>query len=148
MSQHTALLTWSRNDASFAYKEYPRDHQIDFSNGHTIPCTAAAEYLGNPDLPDPEQAFVGSLSSCHMLTFLAFCSMQKLTLDSYTDEAIGFLEKGENGKPILARIELHPKTTFAEGIEVSPEQLADLHHKAHQECFLANSVKTEIKTIL
>ena len=79
-----------------------------------------------------------------MLTFLAFCSMQKLTLDSYIDEAVGFLEKGENGKPILARIELHPKTTFADGIEVSPEKLAELHHKAHQECFLANSVKTEI----
>ena len=148
MSQHCTQLTWSRNDASFAYKDYPREHQIDFGHGQTIPCTAAAEYLGNPELPDPEQAFVGSLSSCHMLTFLAFCSLQKLTLESYTDKAVGFLEKGESGKPILARVELHPETVFAEGVEVSPEKLAELHHKAHQECFLANSVKTEIKTIL
>ena len=148
MSQHATKLTWSRNDAPFTYKEYPREHQLDYGNGHTLACTAAAEYLGNPDLPDPEQAFVASLSSCHMLTFLAFCSMKKLTLDTYTDEAVGFLEKDESGKPILARVELHPKTTFAEGIEVPPETLAELHHKAHQECFLANSVKTKITTIL
>ena len=87
MSHHTINLSWAREGASFAYKEYPREHQIDFGNGHTIPCTAAAEYLGNPELPDPEQAFIGALSSCHMLTFLAFCSLQKLTLESYTDEA-------------------------------------------------------------
>lgn len=148
MSQHSINLTWSRDNAPFAYKEFPREHQLDFGNGHAIPCTAAAEYLGNPELPDPEQTFVASLSSCHMLTFLAFCSLQKLTLDSYTDEAVGFLEKGENGKPVLARIELHPKTIFAEGVEVSAEKLAELHHKAHEECFLANSVKTEITTIL
>lgn len=148
MSQHNATLTWSRNESAFGYKEYSRRHQIDLGNGHSIPCTAAAEFLGDPDLPDPEQAFVASLSSCHMLTFLAFCSLQKLTLDSYTDNAVGFLEKGENGKPVLARVELHPVTKFAEGVEVSPEKLAELHHKAHEECFLANSVKTVITTVL
>ena len=83
-----------------------------------------------------------------MLTFLAFASLQNLTLESYTDEAVGYLEKGENGKPVLARVELHPKTVFADGVTVSPEKLEELHHKAHEECFLANSVKTEISTIL
>jgi organic hydroperoxide reductase OsmC/OhrA len=148
MSQHSSTLTWSRNDSPFGYKEYPREHQIDFGHGQTMPCTAAAEYLGKAELPDPEQAYVASLASCHMLTFLAFCSLQKLTLDSYTDNAVGFLEKGENGKPVLARVELHPVTTFAEGVDVSAEKLAELHHKAHEECFLANSVKTEITTVL
>lgn len=148
MSQHTVTLTWSRNDAPFAYKEYPREHQIDFGHGHTLACTAAPEYLGKAEIPDPEQAYVAALSSCHMLTFLAFCSLQNLALDSYRDAAVGFLEKGENGKPILARVELHPETTFAPGVEVSAERLAQLHHKAHEECFLANSVKTKISTVL
>ena len=87
-------------------------------------------------------------ASCHMLTFLAFASLQNLTLESYTDTAIGFLEKGESGKPLLSRIELHPVTVWSDGVTVSPEKLAELHHKAHEECFLANSVKTEITTVL
>lgn len=148
MSDHRVTLSWNRNGSAFGYKEYSRDHSLDFGHGVAIQASAAAEYLGTAELPDPEQAYVGSLSSCHMLTFLAFCSLQNLTLESYTDEAVGFLEKGENGKPVLGRVELHPRTTFAEGIEVSAEKLAELHHKAHEECFLANSVKTEISTIL
>ncbi|MEM6911403.1 MAG: OsmC family protein [Verrucomicrobiota bacterium] len=148
MSKHQATLTWNRGDASFAYKEYPREHDVDFGHGQSLPMTAAKEYLGKEEIPDPEQAFVASLSSCHMLTFLAFCSLQKLTLESYTDEAVGFLEKGESGKPVLGRVELHPKTVFAEGVEVSREKLEELHHKAHTECFLANSVKTKILTVL
>lgn len=148
MSQHITNLAWSRNGSPFGYKEYSREHRIDFGHGHILPCTAAPEFLGQPDLPDPEQAYVASLSSCHMLTFLAFCSLQNLTLDSYTDQAVGYLEKGENGKPVLSRVELHPVTTFAEGVEVSREKLEELHHKAHEECFLANSVKTRITTVL
>lgn len=148
MSSHPVTLTWNRNGQPFGYKEYSRDHDLDFGHGVTLKCSAAAEYLGTAELPDPEQAFVGALSSCHMLTFLAFASLQNLTVETYTDEAVGFLEKGENGKPVLSRIELHPKTTWAEGVTVTPEKLEELHHKAHQECFLANSVKTEITTVL
>ncbi|MDG2122918.1 MAG: OsmC family protein [Verrucomicrobiales bacterium] len=148
MSQHTVKLSWNRNGTAFGYKDYSRDHLIDFGHGVTLETSAAAEYLGTAEIPDPEQTFVASLSSCHALTFFALCSFQKLTLDSYTDNAVGYLEKGENGKPILARVELHPVTKFADGVTVTPGQLQQLHHKAHQECFLANSVKTEITTIL
>lgn len=148
MSAHTVNLTWSREGKPFGYKEFSRDHQIDFGHGVAIRVSAAAEYLGTAELPDPEQAYVAALASCHMLTFLAFASLQKLTLESYHDEAVGYLEKGPDGKPILSRIELHPKTTWAPDVTVSPEKLEELHHKAHQECFLANSVKTEITTIL
>lgn len=148
MSTHSTTLHWQRKDASFGYKDYPREHRIDFKEGHSLACTAAAEFLGDPALPDPEQTFAAALSGCHMLTFLAVCSLKKLTLDSYQDEAVGFLEKGEEGRPVLARIELHPQTVFAEGVEVSAETLAELHHKAHEGCFLANSVKTEITTVL
>ena len=148
MSSHTINLTWNREGKPFGYKEYSRDHELDCGQGVSLRSSAASEYLGTAELPDPEQAFVASLSSCHMLTFLAFASLQNLTLESYTDEAVGFLEKGESVKPVLSRVELHPKTTWAEGVTVSAEQLEELHHKAHEECFLANSVKTEISTIL
>ena len=148
MSSHTIHLTWNRDSKPFGYKEYSRDHDLDFGHGASLRASAASEYLGTAELPDPEQAFVASLSSCHMLTFLALASLQNLTLESYTDEAIGHLEKGESGKPILSRVELHPKTTWADGVTVSAEKLEALHHKAHQECFLANSVKTEITTVL
>jgi len=142
-------LNWTRGDADFSYKNYSRDHQWDFGHGVKLTASAAAEYLGTAEIPDPEQAYVGSLSSCHMLTFLALCSLQKLTLESYTDEAVGHLEKDEaTGKPVLTRVELHPRTVFTEGVEVSREKLEELHHKAHEECFLANSVKTEITTVL
>lgn len=148
MSSHTINLTWNRDGKPFGYKEYSRDHNLDFGHGVTVRASAASDFLGTTELPDPEQAFVASLSGCHMLTFLALASLQKLTLESYTDEAVGYLEKGPSGKPVLARVELHPATTWAEGVTVSAEKLEELHHKAHEECFLANSVKTEIITIL
>ena len=148
MSQHTVTVSWKRGGTGFGYKEYSRDHQIDFGHGVSLEASAAPEYLGTAEIPDPEQAFVASLSSCHALTFFALCALQKLTLDEYTDNAVGYLEKAENGKPVLSRIELHPVTKFAAGVEVTPDQLEQLHHKAHQECFLANSVKTEITTVL
>tara|TARA_B100000579_G_scaffold436016_1_gene460815 strand:+ start:5008 stop:5454 length:447 start_codon:yes stop_codon:yes gene_type:complete len=148
MSSHPITLTWNRDNKDFGYKSYSRDHALDFGHGVSLRASAAAEYLGTAEIPDPEQAFVASLSSCHMLTFLALASLQKLTLESYVDKAVGFLEKGESGKPVLARVELHPETVWAEGITVSAEKLEELHHKAHQECFLANSVTTEITTVL
>jgi organic hydroperoxide reductase OsmC/OhrA len=148
MSAHTINLTWNRNGKPFGYKEYSRDHDLDFGHGVAIRASAAAEYLGTAALPDPEQAFVASLSSCHMLTFLAFASLANLTLETYADEAVGYLEKNDSGKPVLARVELHPKTSWAEGVTDSAEKLAELHRKAHQECFLATSVKTAITTIL
>ena len=148
MSSHPITLTWNRDDKEFSYRSYSRDHDLDFGHGVSLRASAAADFLGTAEMPDPEQAFVASLSSCHMLTFLALASMQKLTLESYVDNAVGFLEKGKNGKPVLARVELHPQTVWAEGVIVSPEKLKELHDRAHQECFLANSVTTAITTIL
>lgn len=144
MSDHKATLTWERAGAEFTYKTYPRAHRWDFGNGHVVEASAAPDFLGDADRVDPEQAFVASLSSCHALTFLAMCALQKVTVDRYIDHAVGFLEKAEDGKPWLARVELHPKITFAEGCDVDADKLAALHHSAHKECFIARSVKTEI----
>ena len=106
--------------------------------------TAAPAYLGNPANVDPEEAFVASLSSCHMLTFLAIACKQKFVLDSYEDEAVGHMEKNAQGKMAITRVELHPKIKWSGERTPTPEELDKLHHAAHDNCFIANSVTTEV----
>tara|TARA_Y100001960_G_scaffold96212_1_gene103473 strand:- start:1271 stop:1714 length:444 start_codon:yes stop_codon:yes gene_type:complete len=144
MSQHKVILNWERQGADFNYKEFPRTHYWDFGNGEVVKASAAPDFLGDPLLVDPEQAFVASLSSCHALTFLALCSLQKITVNSYSDQAIGYLEKAEDGKPWLSRVELNPSIDFAESENCDPANIKNIHQKAHLECFLARSVKTQI----
>jgi|LakMenEpi03Aug12_release.lakeMendotaPanAssembly.Ray.scaffolds.fasta_scaffold210743_2 organic hydroperoxide reductase OsmC/OhrA len=148
MSEHHATLTWARNGADFGYKEYSRTHLWTFPrSGQTVKAAAAPAFLGAEDCVDPEEAYVAALSSCHLLTFLAIASRSGLVVDRYVDHPVGFLEKGDHGKPWLSRIELRPEITFSGEKQPSPEDLASLHDKAHHECFLANSVRTEV-TIL
>jgi organic hydroperoxide reductase OsmC/OhrA len=145
MSEHHATLTWTRGDAGFAYKEYPRAHQWTFPrSAQSLRASAAVAYLGDADAADPEEAFTAALASCHMLTFLALASMGGFVIDSYADSPVGYLEKGEQGKPWLARVVMHPRIVFSGEKLPTDDELARLHDKAHHECFLANSVKTEI----
>ncbi|MDF1814161.1 MAG: OsmC family protein [Verrucomicrobiales bacterium] len=145
MSEHKAILKWSRGDSGFGYKEYPRGHKWEFpKSSQSLQASAAVDYLGDADATDPEEAFTAALASCHMLTFLAVASMSGFIVDTYEDEAIGKLEKGENGKPWLAKIEMRPKISFSGEKQPDEAAIEKLHEKAHHECFLANSVKTEI----
>jgi len=145
MSEHLATLSWSRGDSGFTYKEYPRTHEWRFPrSGQTLQAAAAPAYLGKDDCADPEEAFTAALASCHMLTFLAIASMSGYIVDRYDDAPVGYLEKGENGKLWLARVAMAPKIVFSGAKQPSPEDLAQLHDKAHHECFLANSVKTVV----
>jgi organic hydroperoxide reductase OsmC/OhrA len=144
MSEHKVTLKWARGGAEFSYQKYSRDHTWGFDGGQTVTATAAPAYLGNPAHVDPEEAFVASLSSCHMLTFLAIACKQKFVLDSYEDEAVGHLEKNADGKLAITRVELHPKIKWRDGREPSAEELDEMHHAAHENCFVANSVKTEV----
>lgn len=148
MSEHSATLTWNRGDNDFGYKNYSRNHTWEFENGATLEASAATQFLGDPSKVDPEAAFVASLSSCHMLTFLAIASMRGNIVESYVDKATGYLGKNENRKMVITKVELHPNITFAKDKEPSKEDLEKMHHKAHAECFLANSVSCEIETIL
>jgi organic hydroperoxide reductase OsmC/OhrA len=93
---------------------------------------------------DPESALVGALSSCHMLTFLAIACKKQFVVDHYRDEAVGFLEKNAKGKLAITRVVLRPKITFGGTTSPTPEQMATLHERAHAECFIANSVITEV----
>jgi len=145
MSEHKAILNWKRNDSGFGYKEYPRGHQWNFPrSGQSLNASAAVDFLGDADAIDPEEAFTASLTSCHMLTFLAIASMSGYVVDSYEDEAVGHLEKADDGKPWLAKVVMNPQITFSGEKQPSAEDIEKLHHKAHAECFLARSVKTEI----
>jgi len=145
MSEHRATLTWQRGESGFGYKEFGRSHQWSFPrSGQELAASSAVEFLGDPDCVDPEEAFTASLASCHMLTFLAIASMSGFVVDRYEDEPVGHLEKAEDGKPWLARIEMKPRVTFSGDKQPDDAALDRLHQKAHHECFLARSVKTEI----
>lgn len=144
MSEYRATLKWARNGADFSYKNYSRNHVWLFDNAIELPASAARAYLGDPQRIDPESAFVASLSSCHMLTFLALASNKGFVVDTYEDSAVGFLEKNINGKLAVTRVELHPKTTFSSEPKPTQAELSWLHAKAHRECFIANSVTTKI----
>jgi organic hydroperoxide reductase OsmC/OhrA len=144
MSEHKMALTWKRATPDFQYPTYNRDHTWKFDGGHEMEASAAPAYLGNSKNVDPEEAFVASLSSCHMLTFLAVACKKKFMLDEYSDEAVGHMEKNENGKLAITRVELHPKLKFSGEKQPTEQELEEMHHFAHTECFIANSVKTKV----
>jgi organic hydroperoxide reductase OsmC/OhrA len=144
MSEHKATVKWARDGVDFGYKNYRRDHIWLFDNGIELRASAAPAYLGDPKRVDPESAFVAALSSCHMLTFLALASNKGFVVDSYEDNAVGFLEKNANGKLAVTRVELHPKIAFSGDAKPTQADLDWLHDKAHRECFIANSVTTKI----
>jgi len=144
MSAHTARLTWARTTPTFTYDAYDRSHRIVYGCGVEVAASSAPDFLGDSARMNPEEAFVGALSSCHMLTFLAIAARKRLVVDAYEDNAEGFLEKNEDGRLAVTRVILRPKIRFAEGTDVSAEALAALHESSHTHCFIAQSVRTKI----
>ncbi len=142
MSEHVAEIIWKRTSESFAYDHYNRAHDWRFDGGVTVPGSAAPAYKGDPERVDPEEAFVAALSSCHMLTFLAIAAKKKLAVDAYEDRAVGRMDKNANGKMAITSVDLRPRVTFAPGVEVDAATLKKMHHDAHENCFIAQSVKT------
>ncbi|GAB3838069.1 OsmC family protein [Kribbella italica] len=143
MSEHVVDVSWSRGEHEFTYQTYNRDHEWRFDGGVTVPGSANPAYLGNPGPVDPEEAFIASLSSCHMLTFLAIAAKKRLVVDAYDDHAVGVMAKNERGRIAITQVTLHPKIVFA-GEQPDAAALERIHHRAHEECFIANSVTTEI----
>jgi organic hydroperoxide reductase OsmC/OhrA len=146
MSEHRAKITWQLQ-GPFDYKTYSRAHAIEFEGGISVPGNAAAGNIPATVTPaagiDPEQAFVASLSSCHMLWFLHLACREKLTVTRYVDEASGVLEKNAAGVMAMTRVTLRPAVSFS-GKAPTPEEHARLHHAAHEKCFIANSVSSEV----
>ena len=143
MSEHEATIHWNRQGTEFTYKEYTRDHVWKFEDSE-VRASAAPQYHGNESLVDPEQAFVASLSSCHMLTFLSLAARDGFVVDDYEDHAVGYMERNAEKRIAITRVVLRPNITW--GSE-PPDQakLDELHEKAHKHCFIANSVTTIIE---
>lgn len=141
--EHHAAIRWQRASEVFTYDSYNRSHDIVFKGGTVVvPGSAAPEFKGNVERVDPEEAFVASLSACHMLSFLAVAARKRLTIDSYSDDAVGYLEKGSTGKLQMTRVTLRPRVRFAE--DPGQKVLDEIHHLAHDTCFIANSVTTTV----
>jgi len=145
MSEHKAAIQWKRETGNFDYDSYNREHKILFNETIEVKASAAEEFKGDPKCIDPEQALVASLSSCHMLTFLAIASKKNYIVDEYHDQAVGYMEKNKDGNFIVARAILYPQVQFSGEKIPSPEELEGLHASAHKYCVIANSIKTEVK---
>ena len=150
MAEHKATVRWQRVDGDdFLKGRYSRAHQWIFDGGLSVPASPSPSVVpapySNAANVDPEEAFVASVSSCHMLTFLFLASKQGFQVDSYQDEAVGFMTKNEKGIPWVSSIKLQPKIVYSGEKLPTPADEASLHHGAHEQCFIANSIKTEVK---
>ena len=144
MAEHHATIRWQRRSSDFLYENYNREHEWQFSDSARIEASAAPEYRGTPSCVDPEQALVAALSSCHMLSLLAIAARRRITVDAYHDDAVGFLGRNSENRLAVTRVVLRPSITFGGSQSVDKGLLDQLHHHAHEECFIANSVTTEI----
>jgi organic hydroperoxide reductase OsmC/OhrA len=146
--EYTATVRWERGGGSFADNRYSREHVWLFDGGTQVPASPAAANVppgcARADAVDPEEAFVAAISSCHMLFFLAFAGKRGFVPDSYEDNALGVMTKNERGKLFVSRVTLDPKIAWSGENRPSDEEVAAMHHRAHEECFLANSVRTEV----
>lgn len=148
MSENKAVIKWTRTSPDFLKGRYSREHTWTFDGGVTVPASSSPAVVpipwSNPSCVDPEEAFVASLSSCHMLTFLFLAQKQGFQIDAYEDEAIGIVSKNDQGSMWVSSVTLHPKITFGGDKLPSAEDQERLHHAAHGHCFIANSVKTAV----
>lgn len=148
MSTYTATIRWSRDRAVFTDNRYSRAHTLTFDGGAVVlasssPLVVRAP-MSDPAAVDPEEMFVASLSSCHMLWFLSLAAARGFVVDSYLDNAEGVMAKTTAGKLAMTRVTLHPRVVFAGDKRPSKPELGALHHAAHEECFIANSVRSEV----
>ncbi len=144
MSEHQVTLRWQRESSDFTYQTYNRDHQWAFDGGVVVQASASPGFLGNPSCVDPEEALIAALASCHMLTFLAIAARKHFMVDRYNDQAVGFLGKNPEGRYALTRVMLKPQIVFGGERAPSAEDLRQMHEGAHRQCFIANSVKTQV----
>ena len=148
MASHKATIHWKNTSDQFLKGKYSREHTWTFDGGAVIPASPSPSVVpspySNPANVDPEEAFVASLSSCHMLTFLYLAGRKGFQVDSYEDEAVGVLAKNERNVPWVSTVTLNPRIVYGGDKRPTSEEEDSLHHDAHEQCFIANSVKTEI----
>lgn len=151
MAKYSARVCWKREKGeSFSDQKYSRAHRWEFDGGAVIEASPSPYIVPLPYSVeahvDPEEAFVASLSSCHMLFFLHLAAKQAFVCDVYEDNAVGELGKNIKGEMSMTKVTLKPRALFCGDRQPTLSELEDLHHQAHQACFIANSVKTQIVT--
>jgi len=148
VSVYSATVVWERREEMFVDRRYCRAHLWQFDGGAEIPASASPRVVPVPlsveAYVDPEEAFVAAIASCHMLFFLDLCAQRGYVVDSYEDQAIGRLEMNEDEKPAMTEVMLRPRVAFSGDSRPTAQQLDQLHHQAHELCFIANSVRTRV----
>ena len=151
MAEHQATIHWERKGAAFVDNQYSRGHDWAFDGGVQVPASSSPHVVPLPYsvamAVDPEEAFVAALASCHMLWFLSLAVKQGYVVDRYQDTAVGRMGRDAEGKQAMLDVTLRPAVTFAGTQRPDEVQLAALHHAAHAECFIANSVKTRVHCV-
>jgi organic hydroperoxide reductase OsmC/OhrA len=149
MARYTAEVFWLRGEQDFLSNRYSRRHLLRFDGGLEVPGSSSPHVvplpMSDPSAVDPEEAFVASLSSCHMLWFLSIAAKRRFSVDRYFDAAIGVMEKNADGKMVMSLVTLRPEVQFSGERVPTREQIDQMHHEAHAECFIANSVKTIVR---
>jgi organic hydroperoxide reductase OsmC/OhrA len=149
MSQYSAKISWQRGSSTFVDNHYSRAHSWQFDGGIEVPASSSPHVVPVPmsleAAVDPEEAFVASLASCHMLWFLSLAAAQRMCVDSYLDDAVGVLGKNAAGKVAMTTVTLKPRVVFSGEQRPTRAAFEALHHKAHEKCFIANSVTTEVR---
>lgn len=150
MSEYFATIHWKRGKQKFTDDKYSRAHEWRFDGGCTVPASASPDIVPLPmsmaGNVDPEEAFVASLSSCHMLFFLAIAADSGYVIDDYIDEAIGYMGKNADGNIVMTKIILRPRASYSGEQIPDRRKVEKMHHRAHELCFIANSVKSEVIT--
>jgi organic hydroperoxide reductase OsmC/OhrA len=152
MSTHTATIAWQRGEQPFTDNRYSRAHTWAFDGGAVVPGSSSPQVvrvpMSDPAAVDPEEAFVASLSSCHMLWFLSIAAARGFCVDRYRDAAVGHMTPGDDGKLWISHVELRPEVAFGGARQPDAAALAAMHHEAHDECFLARSVRSRVEVVL
>ena len=149
MHRYTAQVVWERGSQPFVDNRYSRRHVIRFDGGVEIAGSSSPHSVrvpySDPHAVDPEEAFVASVSSCHMLWFLSIAAGRKFRVDRYADAAEGVMEKNAAGKLAITVVTLRPDVRFSGDRLPTQDEIHAMHHEAHDECFIANSVRSEIR---
>jgi organic hydroperoxide reductase OsmC/OhrA len=151
MSEYRATVSWRRVPGQrYSDGKYSRAHTWSFDGGLTVPASSSPQVVPLPYSVeanvDPEEAFVASLSSCHMLFFLSIAAGRRYVVDSYLDDPVGFMGTDADGKSSMTKVILRPKVSFAGDRQPSREVVQEMHHQSHERCYIANSVKTTVVT--
>ncbi|MEI7036549.1 OsmC family protein [Fulvimonas yonginensis] len=149
MGKHTAELLWTRGDQPFTDNRYSRRHHVRFDGGVGLAMSSSPDVVPEPmsdaSAADPEEAFVAALASCHMLWFLSLAARSGFRVDSYRDAAVGSMGRDERNRTVMREVVLRPCVDFSGEAVPTREQVLQLHHEAHEACFLANSVRCEVR---